>query len=644
MLRLLAILALAASAFAYFPPPTNNYYDTCAWEPAQQILYRSNDLKCQCDCCPEDRLIEIKYPNDIVILIDAAACVNNKWKKLFTRLYNTIQSIKYKYVNNRNEEVLKEPCFQNRIKEGCHKKPRFTLQNDVNYNMTTDTHITVVLYSSDLKHGRNISIISGGNFNEIFKDTVNGRWNGKAPQLWHDAYLGEGSYLNKGLQGIIDDITWRDDSAVVPHLKKYLIVVTNGRSHPLVTKSELEKQAIKIRNQDIEIYFNAIYTPTDPFECQQCPTCCIDKPLITQLTHHDIIEDADLPWFYTKLRNTTKTTEIVGQADCASGKVSYEKCACECPPLTAFPGPKGCPGPRGPRPPQPPTHSPPKPAPSGTAGLPGRAGPNGKNGENGKNGKNGGNGHKGIIGVTGQQGSQGKGGEKGTSGCHGPSGPRGDTGHKGIKGNNGTIGDDGSRGCQGFTGDTGCEGDKGKDGDIGKKGDTGRKGNCGCCSASGEPGHPGPDGDKGPNGLNGPLGPPGKAGLVGAPGKQGPNGSNGKNGIKGEIGKPGDNGKEGDQGKDLGLDKVALEAMVANVLNGMNIACKRCEGEFMCSCGGNPPPPGPPIVVITPSTPTKGSKCDCDDSTPTDGTPTDGTPTYGTPTETHKPPCKLRTP
>jgi len=246
----------------------------------------------------------------------------------------------------------------------------------------------------------------------------------------------------------------------------------------------------------------------------------------------------------------------------------------------------------------------------GEQGIPGARGEKGDPGQAGASGEKGDPGTPGERGAKGEPGEQGQPGARGESGAVGERGEKGDSGAPGesVKGDPGPQGERGEVGAKGEPGPAGEVGAKGDQGPAGKQGPPGAKGDPG---AVGERGLSGSPGEPGPAGERGEMGEPGAAGADGGPGKDGGSGRDGASGksayelavekgfagtelqwleaLRGKDGKPGEPGAAGAFGRD-GRDgkdgDTGRDALVIDILPGIDESKSYPRGTFAEHRGG----------------------------------------------------------
>jgi hypothetical protein len=495
------------------------------------LSYGHEDLaECSCSCpCNKVSVKSKPCDVDVIILVNAAACVKSYRKEMKNIASQMVEDIFEKHSSSSNTVRISAITYSTTVK-------------------------TIVSWNNNVRSKRE--------FDQIFKND------------WKDNMQGNGDFLSRGLEAASDSFDGLNSNS-----KKVLMVITNsGDYHNQVEAAAIKSNAKNLRADSVEIFVHTIteycLTPKD------CLMCCPDtKFLSNYLTTTDKIcsDRPDSRKFgvmqkngqsaprretdFRRLTHPNQSGPFFGWScnaqmayTCEGEKVIDEECnkICNC----------SCKQER-----------------KGIAGLPGKAGKKGIKGIDGKAGQPGTpgkTGYPGMPGAPGQDGTPGKRcvdgkpappGRQGPHGMKARNGPPGDQGAPGAPGPNGSPGDFGAPGSPGPNGAPGALGARGPSGQPGKPGMPGKQGMPGCQGkqgefgadgAAGRVGAPGNAGAQGQAGYKGKAGTPGKNGKVGAPGAAGAAGKAGIQGVAGIDGRQGPPGQQGLQG-DQGLKGISVK-------------------------------------------------------------------------------------
>jgi len=467
---------------------------------------------CSCQCCEAE---PVKPAIDIILAVDSSACFRDFYSSMIHWMIKLVRRI------SRDGEQLE----------------------------FGDDHVrlSLMLFSNDIQVPIRLDAFYGLPNQEIAQSIVK--------KMRSISFLGEGAYINKALDRAYDELNRYSYN----NQKKYVIMLTNGKSHPVVTLENIKTSVERLSSENITVIpVSVTHKCDDEYFERLCPN-------ITVMTE---LRGTGWKEFYT-MSDSSSSMEVINElklSSMSSEASSCRTCNCSCelppgqkgergPPGKSKTGPKGSKGNDG-------ANGPPgNPGAIGPQGGRGPAGPRGSTGRNGVNGPPGAQGPKGDIGPTGKKGPKGSTGRQGSDGKDGQEGMKG---QKGLTGVNGDKGDKGTKGADGFKGDLGPSGPKGKKGEkakgeIGPPGPPGAQGppgtlealkepKCGSCGCIGASGTKGEKGDSAVDGKDGQPGPPGRQGPRGKPGFTGDKGAAGDTGFPGPAGLRGASGPEGPQG------------------------------------------------------------------------------------------------
>lgn len=355
---------------------------------------------CECKCCHAPGSYWEPPPpscmNDIIVAVDSSACFRDhhrRMKSFLQRLVGEIHRSKGSQFGV-NETRLAIMQFSNATRDAIFP---VTLDHFGNYQVPRG--------SKDLKAEVNMVIAKL-------------------------AFLGMGAYLDKALDASVDHFAWalpRPDSAINNRrpLRKTVILLSNGKSHPDVTIQSVERSLQYLHGYGIKILPVSVtrqcYSSSVGWNEGLCPDVAILN-LLGKNSYSDGDKFLSMRSAGTVPIVVKEATECLGPAVILDEPCNSCNCSCELPR-----GHKGLPGPRGPE-----GNSiegqKGEVGPPGNNGPDGRDGPQGPKGQEGSEGEVGPPGEKGDFGLPGYEGPQGFKGEPGESGPSGEPGPRGPTG------------------------------------------------------------------------------------------------------------------------------------------------------------------------------------------------------------------------
>jgi len=466
------------------------------------------EFKCECCNGPAPLEVQANCPNDIIIAVDSSACFRDYHGRMT------------KFIDRLVRQIAKD--------------------EDLGYSGHERSRVGITQFSSEIVTPLKISA-----FDDFTDPAENDAlMDGVLRAVEQMQFLGEGSFLDKALNNIAKQFQKNprredllEEIARFPPTepKKYVILLTNGNSHPNVTMSDLEKSIRKLEKLGVTVIPIAVTRECHgvmgtSWEDGLCPNTVVLSKLAA------VGRDSSKSFYEMKSR--TSMNSVVEELKDCKDEIAADLTAPPCNNCTCE-----CDLPYGPR------------GPIGEPGTPTK----GESGDQGPPGGAGDDGEPGPMGEIGQKGRRGRRGPRGDQGDGGEPGVKGEEGIRGFPGLQGRRGDDGPKGFEGNRGPKGNVGPKGRFGEPGEPGRPGRKGKVG---GKGVPGNQGPDGRKGepgidvkgPDGEPGPKGPRGEPGRIGSPGNDGNRGPRGDcgqpgaAGAQGEIGRPGEPGLDGGQG------------------------------------------------------------------------------------------------